>query len=1063
MLKTADSFRALLSLTLIGMVGTLPALAQARDCCSLTSQEWYSAGSKVACERAGDVHATSMSDMSKMAAIQACTRNNMKEAQDAYGGQIPGFPGGIPGMPPGGIPGMPGTSTPVNAEPEFECCNISSGSFEGEMSEKACRQRGGNFIPDTPENLEQTNVCHAQSSGGGGGGAWHVEDFEDNIENGGLEDWADANRPRDFTTYGVNRDIVPPDFPLDIQVAFRSGDAHTGSSSVRLKNLDILPQLPPEAALAKAYAGPNAFTLPAGIMTCKEPCPTETGADLSTSAGLEVFNSLASSDVKSFVCGAYKGYISASDELVLAVSLDSGGSGFSAGLQKAFTRSSSDWVEFAIPLNAKPGTMIPETANVGINARIMERGSLVGWGKSPFTEVWLDSFHFCDPMQLIAFAPEVMTGNTTTKIPDREEESKGVQTFVNLDNDDKDRAFDMDDTDGVKGDDELVRVRMELPMNSFGKVEFGAQNVGQDIQLWDDANKTRKFEIFNKKVEVEGLLRASEDGSKFIRDVWVEALTPSASPRDRMFSFKFWNRLNNEDLTEDKVAFTAIGIESLKWEGNANSLTDRNELDEDPNWPSNADGKAVRVFPGKRFHRDRPETEPRRQVWLNVTLNVDPPHPVTLFFRSFDVDDPTAENDEVDREDSATDNREKGEFAKGKFPDGSEIFRFEMTGKEDRFEFEVPMQPGDNLKIVGSGDEDFLEELENDDTRLASFGPVHTTKIVERNILDAEDSVGKARVRQHENYVTDTLVTWRKLYVEIDTMGAVQDNEVTARIMDFRSEGNMDPLVGSTPWQKQCLLLDVNLYEELPEKSKFGRSWYENNYVRGKLTWDGTDVIIVSHTNKSNGADDEVCVGYPAGWAGPAEADKLKTVTLRDDDVKRNGEALDPPDVSEVETVFAPAYVYPVFEGIPNPRDTMPFLLHVESDELSYLSRLFLEGFDNAPYSRDPDFWMVYMLNAFQGKLDEDGDGADKGSALSGQSDNDYGVIIFQESGRETEAAYTGINAATGWRLRDVPPHEIGHLFGALHEDGGIMSYDEQKTTDFEPVTLDKIRSAEHP
>ena len=52
-------------------------------------------------------------------------------------------------------------------------------------------------------------------------------------------------------------------------------------------------------------------------------------------------------------------------------------------------------------------------------------------------------------------------------------------------------------------------------------------------------------------------------GTKCIRDVWVEAFTTSASPGDRIFNFKFWNRLNNDDLTEDKVAFTAIGIDAF--------------------------------------------------------------------------------------------------------------------------------------------------------------------------------------------------------------------------------------------------------------------------------------------------------------------------------------------------------------------------------------------------------------------------------------------------------------------------------------------------------------------
>ena len=1048
------------TILIVSGLAALSAHGQAKDCCSVSQQQWYTPASKAACIAAGDVHASNMA--ANMAAIQACTQSTIKQAQDAYGGQIPGLPSGMPGLPGGQIPGMPGTTTPVNAEPQFLCCNTSTGVFTGaEMAPAACREMGSEFVPDEPENLAETGVCHAQTAGGGGG-AWNVEDYEDNIENGGMENWADDRRPIDYTTYGVNPNL-PRSYPLDIQVAERSPDAHTGQWSIKVKNIDILPQLPPEASIALAYTGPETFVLPGGIMTCKEPCPTETGADIGAGAGLEIFNSLRSDDVSEFVCGAYKGYIGNSDELVIAVNVDGNGGTFSAGVQKAFTRSSADWVEFAIPMTAYPGHSVPERANVGINARLMKRGSLMQWGSSRFTEIWLDSFHFCDPMQLTAFVPEVISGDTTTKISDREEESMGVVTFVNLDNDDEDGAFDNQDTDGVDGDNELVRLRLELPMNSFGKVELQTDNVGEMIQLWDDAGKKKKFETYNEEVEVEELLRANADGSKFIRDVWVETLKPSERPKDQEFTFVFKNRLNNDDQTDDKIVLTAIGIENLEWEGIGNSVDDSYVLDEDPNWSSNVDGKAYRVFPGKRFHRGRPESETRQSVWLNVELNVEPPRPVSLYFKSFDVDDPTADDDEVDQEDSAADNRETGEFAKGKFPEGADIFEFEFTKKEDRFRFEVPMQPGDNLKIVGNGDEDFLEQLENDDTKLSAKGPVHTTKIVEKNILEKEDSVGLARVREHEKYVSDTLVTWRKLFVEIDTMGQVQDNEYSALIMDFRGEGSIAPLVGSTPWQKQCLLLDINLYDQLPDKSKFGRSWYDNNFVRGKLTWDGTDVIIVSHTNNANGSDDEVCVGYPASWSAAGENDKLKTVTIRDDDTKRDGDTLDSLPTSEIATAFQPAYVLPEYDATPNARDTVPFLVHVESDDLSYLNGLFLQGFDNAGYSRDEDIWVAYLLNAFQGKLDEDGDGRDKGSAISGQSDNDYGAIIFQESGRETGAGYAAIGSGTGWQLKDAPPHEIAHLFGALHEDGGMMSYDEVKTTDFTPVTLDRIRSAEHP
>jgi len=39
--------------------------------------------------------------------------------------------------------------------------------------------------------------------------------------------------------------------------------------------------------------------------------------------------------------------------------------------------------------------------------------------------------------------------------------------------------------------------------------------------------------------------------------------------------------------------------------------------------------------------------------------------------------------------------------------------------------------------------------------------------------------------------------------------------------------------------------------------------------------------------------------------------------------------------------------------------------------------------------------------------------------------------------------------------------HEVGHLFGGEHSDGGLMG--EHGDTEFTPITLDKIRSISKP
>jgi len=1060
-----------LAFAMIMAMSASPALGQARDCCSASTNEFYAAGSKAACEAAGDTHAVT-TDPSQLAKLQPCYQSVMQQAQQANSGAFPGMPSGLP-MPGGQSPFTPASST----EPEYQCCNTQTRSFAGIMGEQACRDLGSEFVPDTPENLAETQMCHAASSGGGGGGsAWDVEDYEPNIENGGMEIWASDRRPRDFTTFGVNPDI-PRSYPLDIQVAFQSTDAHTGDYSVRIKNLDLYPQLPPEAGMAKAYLGENAFVTPGGIMTCEEPCPTETGASVGAGAGLEMFSPLRADEVKSHVCGAYKGYIAASDELVIALTVDGGGS-ITGGVQESFTRSSSDWIEFAMPMTSWQGAL-PDSANVGISARLMARNNQVGWAKSPITEVWLDSIHFCDPMQLIAYVPEVISGGTDTEIIESEEDTLGVQTFVNLDNDDEDSAYDYLDEDGVAGDDELVRLRLELPMNSFGKVQFIASGVGEAIELWDDAAKTRKFTLHNQELEVEELLRATGDGSKFIRDVWVEAIKASESPGDQNFEFVFKNRRDNDRETRDRVVMTALGIESIEIEGDGNGfdLNNPDTLDDDPNYgfEGGSTVRNLRVFPGKRWDNDRPQGAPNDTVKVTVTLNVEPPRPVEFRFRAFDMDDPSAWDDAVDTLSSWEDNRGTEPNNWGQFVgDDKEHFALEFDGKIASFEFRVTKQPGDNFRIVGGGDVMTLMNLHNNDGEIADKfeeRSLYQLWIYDPDVMDAESDPREARIPEHDKYVSDMITVWRRLWFEIDEMADVEGNEVEATIIGIRdcnpATETLDAIVSDCSEADrvlQWLKIDKNLYDELPDTSKFGRSHYVDNYRLGGMTIDGGTYGIARNTANASGPD-EILVFQSRGIPGfSAEQVLNKTVTIRDDDAFQNGDPVPEIDRSRMETVFKEAYVYPVPDPV-YPVERLPFRLHAITDDESELHTQMDPTFDAKGYDNDEDFWIAYLINGFQGKLDEDGDS--EGAAIAGQADQGrgvgtgYGAFIYQESGRELGNNF-GNNP--GWRVSDIAPHEVGHMFGGAHHQPGLMSDRVgDKTDTFDPVTLDAIRSTKVP
>jgi len=1073
--------------------------AQGKACCNLQTNEFSSDSLEVCNAKPNHVHIGKNAE--NMAQVLPCMQNIQNQAS-----KILGQMSGIPGMPPNmTMPGVgneqqpPQTPISGNVEditggfmtpietgaPEFECCNTDDGQFLGAMSEEACLATSPKHFPATPEFMAEAQICRPTP---GGGGAWVKEDFEDNIENGGMEQWRDKHRPKGFTSYGVPPSVQKKS-PIDFQVSFRSNDAHTGKYSLRLKNADIASQLPPEAQAAMKFVpgGAGALAQRAGVGTCKDPCPTESQNPASNSLGsaLKVFGALSSDDVKSHVCGAYKGFIGISDELSLNITL-SGPGGANGGARQGFATSTSEWVEFAIPMTSLGGTL-PETGNVGIAAQITPRGSSsrissggmpsIGQPVSVLTDVNVDSIHFCDPMGLTAYQPEVIAGNTDTKISEKEEDTLGVQTFVNLDNDDTDGQFDLDD-DSVAGDNELVRLKMVLPMNSFGKVEFNVSGAKSIITLWDNADKSSPFELANKELEVEELLRANADGTKFEREVWVEAVKPSKRAGDVEFEFIFKNKLQGGAKTEDKVLLTALGIESIKFEGKENNFEDKDELDADPNAPTWAKDKVLRVFPGKRWDGDEPEKDARNIVNVKVELNVKPTRAVNLAFRSLDMDDPSAFNDEVDDESAANDNRGETPNQAGGFPKALADTRLvEFAKKSENFDFQVTMQPGDNFRIVGGGDMEALKRLENNDIALSAENVNLGFTIVDPDVYKKSGKAKDAEVREVDKYTSDVLTVWRKLYLEIDTMGPVQDNTLTGQITSFDTNGTT-----STGFALYKLGTNLNFFSQLKIKP---RQYITNSdgqivgwqsaYWNGKFTVSGKDYDVWANTGYPS-QNDSVSVSSGAGL-GPELTDSIigQTFTLIDDDITQDGDPLPTLDKQRLEPAFADAYVLPeVLGDAQNITKTVPFQANFVGDNPIDLRDVY--EFDMSEFHENPDIWVAYLLNAFQGIMQEDRDGQSDRGAIAGQADgrpvtflNGMGAVIYQESGRELENDYrarTGPNAGQappGWRLMDGPPHELGHLFGAQHSEDGLMSDGATKTQDFGPETLERIRTRPHP
>ncbi len=1073
-------YRVILAALLAATLSSGTARADGKTCCNLDTKQFEAAASPAACEAAGNrVALGSTPDSFAKAAV--CFQSAVQQANQALANTGVDFSKlGQSGPSSGDVANLVQQAQIGSGGPaQYQCCNVPGKAFVGTMAAAACRAKGSGHLPDTPDNLEAVQVCRAAPSLGS---TWEKKDFVANIEGGDFETWKDAHRPTGFGTYGVPPSVLASGKALDMQTTFRSPDAHTGEFSLRLKNFDFLSVVPKrEAAIARALGG-KAPAAQAGVFSCADPCPEN--APVKSGGGQDVFASLEATSIESHICIAYKGYVAPEDELSLNVVAFDGTTAV-AGVNQApsadsvITQSSSDWVRFAVPLSA-PQTRAPESGRVGLQAQVQPRGMMknvmssgIPGQVSTQTDVLLDSIHFCSLVDITAYRSPAMARSGAVRVPDSEEETLGVQAFVNLDNDDNDAFWDHEDTDGVEGDDDLVRLRLELPMNSFGKVKLLAPGLGKRYALWDDRNKSRPFDLANKELEVEDLLRADAQGTRFVRDVWVEAIAPSTASGDEEFVFSFKNRLNQDKEITDRIVFTTLGVEEVTWVGKDKDAS-APEIDVDPSWPEWAEGKGLRVFPGKRWDGNKPSSRTKQELQVEVKLSAKPTRPVKVHLKSFDVDDPSTYDPILDDESVAEDNRHAEDPGRaGMFLEsGSQTHSVELKDQSVRTGFKVGLRPGDNYRIVAGFNKKLVAKLLNDDTALSKYRGDHSTKVVDPDMLEETKSVPDARIRQHEHYESPVLTIWRRIHAELDTMDTVDQNDEMVTVTKVTPTKDWTFGTGG-PKQQSLLQLKNNLFHgELPPESQSDRTGHFNSFAGGKLHL-GKEVFEVTGSSAhEQGYYDEIRVAYDKSRA-PLTADDFKNVKarLQDDDPERDGDPVPAIDFTLTHKLLARAYMELDLKTLPNDQNPVPFILHFKDDSQTYLKQKFEPHFKHQKLDNDPEFWVVYILNAYQGRLIEDGDGIKDTGNIAGQTDanpsgpnvgkDGWGMVIFQESGRDLEAnpAY-----GRGWNRDTIPAHEIAHLFGVVHADDYIMSFtDHFRPSIYSPITLKKMRAAEFP
>lgn len=782
-----------------------------------------------------------------------------------------------------------------------------------------------------------------------------------------------------------------------------------------------------------------------------------------------------------------------------------------------------DWTANVLPLSAAARVADPEdllgvhnspSAYAGKVAWLMVNASCANSGRE-------------DVDIRIQDAPIIGTGGSWLENAD--ECTIGAQTFVNLDNDDNDSMFDIDDDDGVTGDNELV----PLEVNISGNLPNGKVNIsgGSTVRFWKDANKTTEF------LPSTQLVHPDDFASGF--RLWAEGIAPDTATRGTRIQATYVADDDPAITLSDSVALTVLGVESVTWVGRENAVDDSDTLDADPKWPPGmtiAPGvplHSVRVFPDARYVAGAIEPDPRRFVDARVTLTARPAKPVTVYLRSFDVDDPSAavaplDNESVDDDNRGTTPARVGELVGVKAATGvADLF---LSDQSASIGFMTTMQPGDNFRVVAGAESAFLQQLEHVDSALG----VDTSD--KQRIINTHIGAGSAadrEIREAAHYASPVLTVWRRLYLEVDVMAPVTGNSVIATVNGLFVTAPTPPY--DAEWYIAENLDDGSPHLDVPGG---GRGRFEHGSMTVAGTHNLTDLYgnapqrIVSGTggadlcatplpfvavnaggtNTMTGTVTAIqnagpqfllsvtvtgySAGGPADWsgwiggsatigggdgmqivAGDMVSGTLVAATLRvpvelfDDDAPENTVLLRP-DTSQLDLAMAEAYIV-VKQNELAGDDIVSFSSNASAGVWSDWL------FSNAVHQNNPLLWVVYLRQAFQyvpfeaARRYGDGDPDDQRverPVLGATPDlttwlgSNYGADTYFESHHEAERrGMSPPNLPLGWGYReeDTVAHEIGHVFGCDHADGGVMGDDDVGLKDsawYSDISLDIIR-----
>ncbi len=580
----------------------------------------------------------------------------------------------------------------------------------------------------------------------------------------------------------------------------------------------------------------------------------------------------------------------------------------------------------------------------------------------------------------------------------------------------------------------------------------------------------------------DGSTSISFQGNVTSQNLRVKGVTESSQVNNIIIEAKYNNRLLASDT------FTVAAITALEFDRIDNTYV---ALDENPGTDGtvNPDGsEGQRIYPDKISVADvNAPTQVDRSL-VKVTATVSPSVPnLTVYFASFDLDDPSTSST-IDTNGSngndnngAVNNSLSGGFVNpatggtcsgavaGTTPNYISKISCTTSAATVTTNFKVTMQPGDNFTVyanlTGAAIPDNFVNSGSSITT-SSGGTIHIS--------------GQPNAGQTLGIRTNMLTVWRKLHIEVDSMGQVSGNYATGQIINAHKLGSGN----------QTLDLSVSNLE--PNRFENGRLVISRTDAAGN-TAQIADRRITSNTASSvtfiNNLRLSIQNGDNVTLYDDDDMDDEDIGMLngdKDDDVPEpNLDLLQPNDaacivsaigkITNLCNVFLPAYTVPKYD-LGGSHENIVFSANISDSDII---NIYNNHFNQRATEANSDFWTIYLVGGYQWTEDWDSDpGVSRTTGLGNSfafakvdSLQGIGVTVFSELNRPTEyesidnynltRGFTSINS---WRDRPVDDeytvaHEVGHLFDGYHEDKGLMSGSIDRTDgNFRDITINKIR-----